>query len=80
MFEEKTWEEKKLARRAVQSPMAYRRMVWKATGQTSFSMAYGTKAVIPFQVTTIPNLHIKERTALENARILKSDLNFAKEY
>ena len=48
--------------------------VWKATRETLFSMAYGTETVISVQVTTMPNLHTEELTALENAGILKADL------
>lgn len=43
-------------------------------------MAYGMEAIIPVQVITMPNLHTEERTALENARMLKTDLDFAEEY
>ena len=52
----------------------------KTTGETHFSMAYETEAVIPIQVTAMPNLYIEEHTTLENDKILKSDINFANEH
>ena len=58
---------------------AYLTTILKAKGGTPFSMAYETKAIIPVQVTTMPNLHIEEQTALENVGILKTDLDVIEE-
>lgn len=48
----------------------YRTIVRKATGETLFSMAYGIEAMIPVQVTIMPNLYTKEQTELKNVGIL----------
>lgn len=59
---------------------AYHPIIQKATGETPFSTVNGTKAVILVQFIIMPNLHTKEMTALENAGILKIDLDFTEEW
>ncbi|CAN6706506.1 unnamed protein product [Malus baccata var. baccata] len=58
---------------------SYSMTIQKATGETPFSMAYGTKVIIPVQDTTMLNLYTKRRTTLENVGIMKTNLNFVEE-
>lgn len=54
---------------------AYHTTIWNAIEETPFTITYKTKAIIPVQVTTMPNLHIEEHTTLKNAGVQKTDFN-----
>lgn len=80
-FEKNTGrKEKQVARRTAKVIWGYHMIIQKATRETPFSKAYGTKALISVQVTTMPNLHIEERTSLENVGVLNTNLDFADEH
>ena len=58
---------------------AYRTTQRKSTGETPFSLTYGTKAVIPMEMgyPTLKTLSMKHEE--ENAEIIRSNLDMAEE-